>query len=91
MATNERFFSGFQVNRSLLAGGAVLTGIAAVFGTAGAVMVCAALATAGRKWVRGLDTPPAALTQRAQRALHEAKVASSAGWEAWRAEHHSPN
>ncbi|MFE6865945.1 hypothetical protein ACFVFS_05270 [Kitasatospora sp. NPDC057692] len=88
MATNERSFSGFQVNRSLLAGGAVLTGIGALFGTAGAVMVCAALATAGRAWVRGLDTPPTAM---AQRALHEAKVASSAGWDAWRAEHHSPN
>ncbi|MER5351825.1 hypothetical protein ABT093_16040 [Kitasatospora sp. NPDC002551] len=88
MATNERFLSGFQVNRSLLAGGALLTGIGALFGTAGAVMVCAALATAGRKWVRGLDRPPSAM---AQRALHEAKVASSAGWDAWRAEHHSPN
>ncbi|WP_327678355.1 hypothetical protein [Kitasatospora sp. NBC_00458] len=88
MATNERFLSGFQVNRSLLAGGAVLTGIGALLGAAGAVMVCAALATAGRTWVRGLDTPP---TELAQRALREAKVASAAGWEAWRTEHHSPN
>ncbi|MEV6976198.1 hypothetical protein [Kitasatospora sp. NPDC093806] len=51
-------------------------------------MVCAALATAGRTWVRGLERPPTAL---AQRALHEAKVASAAGWDAWRTEHHSPN
>ncbi|MFI6846034.1 hypothetical protein OG535_17655 [Kitasatospora sp. NBC_00085] len=88
MATNQSFLSGFQVNRSLLAGGAVLTGIGALLGAAGAVMVCAALATAGRGWVRSMDTPPTAM---AQRALHEAKVASAAGWEAWRAEHSSPN
>ncbi|MER7750742.1 hypothetical protein [Kitasatospora sp. NPDC097643] len=88
MATNDKLFSGFQVNRSLLAGGAVLTGLGALLGAAGAVMVCAALATAGRSWVRSLDTPPTAL---AHRALHEAKVASTAGYEAWRTEHSSPN
>ncbi|MFE2721264.1 hypothetical protein [Kitasatospora sp. NPDC059327] len=92
MATNDSFLSGFQVNRSLLAGGAVLTGIGAVLGAAGAAMVCAALATAGRSWVRQLDTPPTAV---AQRALRQAKAASTAastaGWEAWRAEQGSPN
>ncbi|MFD5468347.1 hypothetical protein ACFWIQ_36890 [Kitasatospora sp. NPDC127059] len=88
MATNQRIFDGFQVNRSLLAGGVALTGIGSVLGAAGAALVCAALFTAGRDWVRNLETPPTAL---AQRALHEAKVASSAGWEAWRAEHGSPN
>ncbi|WP_395295530.1 hypothetical protein ACF9IK_19890 [Kitasatospora hibisci] len=89
MATNQNFFSGFQVNRSLLAGGAVLTGVGAVLGMAGAAMVCAALATAGRSWVRSMDMPPTKAV--AQRALHEAKVASAAGWEAWRTEHASPN
>ncbi|MFJ9607784.1 hypothetical protein ACIRS1_15735 [Kitasatospora sp. NPDC101176] len=88
MATNQNLFSGFQVNRPMLAGGAVLSGVGAVIGMAGAVMVCAALATAGRNWVRGLDTPPSVM---AHRALHEAKVASNAGWEAWRTEHSSPN
>ncbi|MER6401775.1 hypothetical protein ABT263_37940 [Kitasatospora sp. NPDC001603] len=92
MATNDSFLSGFQVNRSLLAGGAVLTGIGAVLGAAGAAMVCAALATAGRTWIKRLETPPTAVaTAVAQRALREAKVASAAGWEAWRAEHSSPN
>ncbi|MEV7782257.1 hypothetical protein [Kitasatospora sp. NPDC088351] len=85
---NESFFSGFQVNRPLLAGGAILTGVGAVLGLAGAVMVCAAVATAGRSWLQRLETPPVEL---AQRALHGAKAASSAGWEAWRAEHGSPN
>jgi hypothetical protein len=88
MATNERILSGVQVSRSMLAGGLVLTGIGSVLGAAGAAMVCAALLTAGRNWVRGLETPPTAL---AQRALREARVASAAGWEAWRAEHGSPN
>ncbi|AUY51088.1 hypothetical protein [Streptomyces sp. CB01881] len=89
MATNESFFNGFQLNRPLLAGGAVLTGIGAVLSVAGTVMVCAALATAGRNWMRSMDTPPSAL---AQKAIHDAKVASAAGWEAWRSEHAaSPN
>ncbi|MFF4380410.1 hypothetical protein ACIQI7_38175 [Kitasatospora sp. NPDC092039] len=88
MATNQRIFSGFQVNRSLLAGGAVLTAIGTALSAAGATMVCVALVTAGRGWLRGLETPPTAL---AQRALHEARVASTAGWEAWRTEHGSPN
>ncbi|MFJ9775225.1 hypothetical protein ACIRVF_28920 [Kitasatospora sp. NPDC101157] len=88
MATNKRIFNGFQVNRSLLVGGVALTGIGSVLGAAGAALVCAALFTAGRSWVRGLETAPATF---AQRALREAKVASAAGWEAWRAEHGSPN
>ena len=85
---NQNVFGGFQVNRSLLAGGAVLTGIGAVLGLAGAAMVGVALASAGRGWVQQLETPPSAL---ASRTLREAKVASMAGWEAWRAEHGSSN
>ncbi|MET8625711.1 hypothetical protein ABZW30_18515 [Kitasatospora sp. NPDC004669] len=88
MATNQSIFNGFQVNRSMLAGGVVLTGIGSALGAAGTAMVCVALLAAGRNWLRNLDTPPTAL---AHRALHEARVASSAGWEAWRAEHGSPN
>ncbi|MGW3043089.1 hypothetical protein ACWC9T_24260 [Kitasatospora sp. NPDC001159] len=88
MATNQRIPNGFQVNRTMLTGGVVLTGIGSALGAAGTAMVCVALLTAGRNWLRSLDATPTAL---AQRALHEAKVASSAGWEAWRAEHTSPN
>ncbi|MEU9042431.1 MULTISPECIES: hypothetical protein [unclassified Kitasatospora] len=87
MATKQ-IFNGFQVNRSLVTGGVALTAIGTVLSATGAAMVCAALITAGRGWVRGLETPPTAL---AHRALREARVASSAGWEAWRAEHSSPN
>lgn len=88
MATQDNFFSGFQVNRPLITGGAVLTGVGATLGMAGAVMICTALASAGRGWLRQMDMPPSRM---AHRALHEAKVASSAGWDAWRAEHSSPN
>ncbi|WP_030247679.1 hypothetical protein [Streptomyces sp. NRRL S-350] len=87
MATNQ-IFNGFRVNRSLLTGGAVLTAIGTALSAAGATMVCAALITAGRGWLRSLEATPTAL---AQRALREARVASTAGWEAWRAEHGSPN
>ncbi|MGW6918807.1 hypothetical protein ACWGB8_34045 [Kitasatospora sp. NPDC054939] len=88
MATNNSFFTGFHVNRSLLTGGAVLTGVGAAFGLAGATMVCLALASAGRGWMQQMETPPAEM---AHRALHDAKVASMAGWDAWRSEHNSPN
>lgn len=88
MATNERLLPGVRVNRGLLVGGAALTGIGSLLGAAGAVMLCAAVAMAGRDWMRNLESRPTAF---AQRALHEARVASTAGWEAWRAEHGSPN
>ncbi|MEV4557100.1 hypothetical protein AB0K51_08890 [Kitasatospora sp. NPDC049285] len=82
MATNQKFIGGFQVNRGMLTAGAALTGLGAVVGLTGTVLVCVALANAGRGWIQRLDTPP---TELAQRTLHQAKAASSAGWEAWRA------
>ncbi|GAB7182301.1 hypothetical protein ATKI12_2132 [Kitasatospora sp. Ki12] len=88
MAINERPLDGFQVNRAQLVGGAVLGGIGAVLGATGAVLMCSALAVACRDWLRSRETPPTAM---AHRALHEARVASTAGWQAWRSEHSSPN
>ncbi|MGW4809336.1 hypothetical protein [Kitasatospora sp. NPDC004272] len=82
MATNQRItFGGFQVNRGMLTAGAALTGLGAVVGLTGTVLVCAALANAGRGWVRSLETPPAEM---AQRTFQQAKAASAAGLEAWR-------
>ncbi|MFJ5922352.1 hypothetical protein ACIQF6_07020 [Kitasatospora sp. NPDC092948] len=81
MATNQKFFGGFQVNRGMLTVGAALTGIGALVGLTGTVLVCAALANAGRGWFQQLETHPAAL---AQRTMHQAKAASAAGLEAWR-------
>jgi len=83
MATNQKFYSGFQINRSMITTGALLTGLGAVVGLAGTVIVCAAVASAGREWVQKMETPPSEL---AHRALHQAKAASVAGLDAWRTE-----
>ncbi|MFC9325000.1 hypothetical protein [Kitasatospora sp. NPDC057015] len=85
---NQNVLSGIQVNRGLLVGGAVLTGVGAVLGLAGAAMVGVALASAGRSFVQRMDTPP---TELAARKLQDAKAASLAGWEVWRTQQHSSN
>ncbi|MER5862170.1 hypothetical protein [Kitasatospora sp. NPDC002040] len=84
MATYQKFIGGFEVNRQLLGAGAVLTGIGALVGLAGTAMVGAALLSAGRGWMQQLETPP---TELAHRTLNQARAASLAGLEAWRAEH----
>ncbi|MFJ4677289.1 MULTISPECIES: hypothetical protein [Kitasatospora] len=82
MATKQKFtVGGFQVNRGMLTVGAGLTGIGAVVALAGTALVCAALVSAGRGWVRTLETHPAEM---AQRTFHQARAASAAGREAWR-------
>ncbi|AUG78154.1 hypothetical protein CFP65_3358 [Kitasatospora sp. MMS16-BH015] len=81
MATNQKFIGGFQVNRHLLAAGAALTGVGAMIGLAGTVIVGVALASAGRGWVQQLETPPGEL---AARTLNQARAASMAGLDAWR-------
>lgn len=83
MATNQTLIRGFQVNRTLLTTGAALTGLGTLLAFTGTMIVSAALAAAGRGWLRELETHPAQL---AARTLHQAKVASVAGLEAWRAE-----
>lgn len=80
MAT-EPFNSGFHVNRNLLTVGAALTGLGALFALTGTMIVGVALASAGRGWVKHLETPP---TELASRKLHQARAASIAGMEAWR-------
>ncbi|MDH6135414.1 hypothetical protein P3T37_004829 [Kitasatospora sp. MAA4] len=81
MAINQKSFGGFQPNRKLIGAGLLLGGVGAVAGLLGTVMVGVALATAGRGWVRQLETPP---TERAARALQQARAASQAGLDAWR-------
>ncbi|WP_051970182.1 hypothetical protein [Kitasatospora azatica] len=79
--TDQKIFAGFQVNRQLLSAGLVLGGVGAAAGLLGTVLVGVALATAGRGWVRQLETPP---TERAARTLQQARAASQAGLDAWR-------
>ncbi len=73
----------FDVDRRLLAAGAVLTGTGALLALVGTVIAGTALAAAGRGWVRQLEVPPGEL---ANRTLRQAKHASRAGVEAWRAQ-----
>ncbi len=81
MAINQKVFGGFQPNRKLLSAGLVLGGVGAVAGLLGTVLVGVALATAGRGWVQQLETAP---SERAARALQQARAASQAGVDAWR-------
>ena len=85
MANDETMSSGssFDVDRRLLAVGAVLTGTGALLALVGTAIAGTALAAAGRGWVRQLDTPPSEL---ANRTLRQAKHASRAGVDAWRAQ-----
>ena len=81
MATNNT--ATFQVNKRLLAAGAVLTGSGALLALVGTAIAGTALATAGRGWVQNLETPPSEL---ATRALRQARAASQAGADAWRSQ-----
>lgn len=81
MTTTQKIFEGFQPNRKLIGAGLLLGGVGAVAGLLGTAMVGVALATAGRGWVRQLDTAP---TDRAARAFQQARAASQAGLDAWR-------
>ncbi|MEZ0093048.1 hypothetical protein [Streptacidiphilus sp. EB129] len=81
MATSE--MASFKVNRRLLTAGAVLTGVGALLTMLGTAIAGTALASAGRGWVQQLETPPSEL---ATRALRQAKSASRAGVDAWRAQ-----
>ena len=73
----------FNVDRRMLAVGAVLTGTGAMLALVGTAIAGTALVTAGRGWVQQLETPPSEL---ANRTLRQAKHASRAGMDAWRAQ-----
>ncbi|MFE9427150.1 hypothetical protein ACFYNO_29755 [Kitasatospora sp. NPDC006697] len=81
MMNTQKIFAGFQPNRKLIAAGLVLGGVGSVAGLVGTVLVGAALATAGRSWLKQLESAPA---ERAARTLAQAKAASQAGLDAWR-------
>ncbi|MFC1411741.1 hypothetical protein ACEZCY_21010 [Streptacidiphilus sp. N1-12] len=85
MATNNT--ATFQVNKRLLAAGAVLTGSGALLALVGTAIAGTALATAGRGWVQNLETPPSELATRALRQARAAsQAASQAGADAWRSQ-----
>jgi hypothetical protein len=72
---------GMQLNRRLLVGGGLLVGIGGLLGFTGMVLVGSALLSATRQWVNQLEQPPSEL---ARRTWQQAKVAASAGAQAWR-------
>ena len=72
---------GMQLNRSLLVGGGVLIGVGGLLGLTGMVLVGSALLSATRQWVKQLEQPPSVM---ARRRWQQAKVAASAGAQAWR-------
>jgi hypothetical protein len=72
---------GMQVNRSLLVGGGLLVGIGGLLGFTGMALVGSALLSATRQWVNRLEQPPSVM---ARRKWQQARVAASAGAQAWR-------
>ena len=72
---------GMQLNRRLLVGGGLLVGIGGLLGLTGMVLVGSALLSATRQWINQLEQPPSEL---ARRKWQQAKVAASAGAQAWR-------
>ena len=78
---NDVSQEGMQVNRSLVVGGGLLVGIGGLLGFTGMVLVGSALLSATRQWVKQLEQPPSEL---ARRKWQQAKVAASAGAQAWR-------
>src|SRR5215218_243963 len=72
---------GMQVNRRRLVGGGVLVGVGGLLGFTGMVLVGSALLSATRQWVKQLEQPPSVM---ARRRWQQAKVAASAGAQAWR-------
>jgi hypothetical protein len=79
--SNNASPEGMQVNRSMLVGGGLLVGISGLLGFTGMVLVGSALLSATRQWVNQLEQPP---SEMARRKWQQARVAASAGAEAWR-------
>ncbi len=85
MAINRMNEYGIDIDTRMLTVGVAVTGVAALLGLAGTVMIGVTLLNAGRGFVRRMEVAPAEL---AVRAFKQAKVASQAashaGADAWR-------
>lgn len=71
-----------DIDTRLVTAGAVLTVGGSLLALTGMALAGFALATAGRRWMRQMEVPPSEL---AAAKLRQAKQASIAGMEAWRA------
>ena len=70
------------VNKGTLIAAAVVGGVGAVLLSVGAAVGGVSLLSSCRRWVAAMDTPP---SQVARARLGQARVATSAGIDAWRA------
>ena len=83
MAANEVSRQWVRPNRGLLVSGAVLVGVGGMLGATGVLLGTFAILSATRQWVKQLETPP---SEMASQRSHQARAATSAAADAWRAE-----
>ena len=83
MAANEVSRQWVRPNRGLLVSGAVLVGVGGMLGATGVLLGTFAILSATRQWVKQLETPP---SEMASQRLHQARAATAAAADAWRAE-----
>ena len=83
MTASEMSRQPVQFNRGVLVTGAVLVGVGGLLGATGVLLGTFAILSATRQWMNQLETPPSEMA--AQR-LHQAKVATAAAADAWRAQ-----
>lgn len=83
MMTNSASGPTFELDARLLRGGVALLCIGGGLWLIGAALSATALGQAARRWVEQWDESPA---EKAQRRMHQVKVAAAAGSKAWRQE-----
>ena len=83
MSASEVSRQSVQINRGVLVSGAVLVGVGGLLGATGVLLGTYAILSATRQWMKQLETPPSEMA--AQR-LHQAKLATAAAADAWRAQ-----
>ena len=83
MSASEVSRQPVQINRGVLVSGAVLVGVGGLLGATGVLLGTYAILSATRQWMKQLETPPSEMA--AQR-LHQAKLATAAAADAWRAQ-----
>ncbi|MEU3458345.1 hypothetical protein ABZ721_00130 [Streptomyces sp. NPDC006733] len=84
-AINRMNAHGIDIDTRLLTVGVAVTGVAAVLGLAGTIMIGVTLLNTGRGFVRRMEVAPVELAARAYRQAKVAsQAASQAGADAWR-------
>jgi hypothetical protein len=87
MSSSSSRRPAFEVNTSLLRGGAVLFGIGACVALAGATLSALTLVDATRRWIQELDESP---REMAHRRWEQGRSALAAGAGVWREQGNRP-